>query len=244
MSNGAVPTVKICGLQSVEVLKSILHLPIAHIGFVFAKSKRQVTPEQAGSMIRALQAGRKEGSTSPLSVGVFVNPTEDELERTFADAPLDVVQLHGEESPDFCRWVKQRFQVQVFKAVSLQRPSGLSAEDPISPSCEQVAEQLNGYLGAVDAVLLDTYDPLYGGGSGKTFTWSIIPVYLEWAREAGIKLLVAGGLEPDNVGSLIAQYAPDGVDVSSGVETEGRKDIAKITSFVERVTQSGASAGS
>jgi phosphoribosylanthranilate isomerase len=244
MSISAAPTVKICGLQSVEVLKSIVHLPIDHIGFVFAKSKRQVTSDQAAAMIALLEAMRQQGEAVPLTVGVFVNPTEDELERVLAAAPLDVVQLHGDETPGFCRLVKERFRVQVFKVVSLPRPKDTNLETASFPTAEEVELQLEPYRGAVDAILLDTHDPVYGGGSGKTFTWSVIPVYLQWARMAGIKLLVAGGLEPDNVGSLIANYAPDGVDVSSGVETDGRKDISKITSFVERVTQRGASASS
>jgi phosphoribosylanthranilate isomerase len=104
------------------------------------------------------------------------------------------------------------------------------------PSDADVERQLGGYRGAVDAILLDTHDPVYGGGSGTTFAWECIPPYLRWAREAGIRLLVAGGLSADNVGELVAAYGPDGVDVSSGVETDGVKDIAKIRDFVERVT--------
>jgi phosphoribosylanthranilate isomerase len=226
-----VPTVKICGLQSVEVLKSIVHLPIAHIGFVFAPSKRQLTPEKAGELIAFLNSEAVKGASIPMTVGVFVNPSEEELERTLAAAPLDVVQLHGSEAPVFCQWVREHFQVKVFKSVSISK-----SEDTI-PTAEAVADQLDPYLGTVDAILLDTYDPMYGGGSGKTFAWDCIPVYQEWARLAGIKLLVAGGLHPDNVDQLVHVYSPDGVDVSSGVETDGVKDIAKITSFVERVIQ-------
>lgn len=85
--------------------------------------------------------------------------------------------------------------------------------------------------------MLDTHDPLYGGGSGKTFAWERIPAYAEWAKSREIALFVAGGLQPDNVQQLIQTYTPFGVDVSSGVETEGVKDIAKITAFVERVKQ-------
>jgi phosphoribosylanthranilate isomerase len=229
-------TAKICGIQSVDMLASIAHLPIKHIGFVFAKSKRQVTPIQAGEMIRYLEREASTGASVPLTVGVFVNPTEEELESILQLAPLNVVQLHGQETPMFCRLVKERFNVQVFKAVSLQK-SAASA-----PAYDEVAEQLNPFQGVIDAILLDTFDPVYGGGSGKTFAWDCIPVYQEWASKAGIKLLVAGGLEPDNVAQLIADYKPDGVDVSSGVETDGVKDVAKITAFVERVNHHGASA--
>ncbi|MNI00344.1 N-(5'-phosphoribosyl)anthranilate isomerase [compost metagenome] len=234
MIENSLTSVKICGLQSVEMLASIAHLPIDHIGFVFAKSKRRVTPEQASTLIQYLQNNKSKGAI-PLSVGVFVNPSEAELSELLAVAPLDVVQLHGQESPEFCGWVKKQFGVQVFKVVSVQK-----TEDSI-PTTEAVASQLNPYLGYIDGLLLDTHDPVYGGGSGITFAWDCIPVYQEWTRAAQIKLLVAGGLTPENVSHLVETYAPDGVDVSSGVEIDGTKDINKITSFVERVNRSGTS---
>ncbi|MGG1551792.1 phosphoribosylanthranilate isomerase [Paenibacillus ferrarius] len=225
------PTVKICGLQSVEVLKSIVHLPIAHIGFVFAPSKRRVTPEKAAELIEVLHEQGVNGQERPLAVGVFVNPGEEELQGILSVAPLDVVQLHGQETPAFCQWVRDTFGAKVFKSVSI------SKTEATPPTPEAVAAQLDPFIGSVDAVLLDTFDPVYGGGSGTTFAWDCIPVYQAWAREAGVALLVAGGLKPDNVDQLIETYHPDGVDVSSGVETDGVKDIAKITAFVERVTR-------
>ncbi|MFC5448098.1 phosphoribosylanthranilate isomerase [Paenibacillus aestuarii] len=223
------PIVKICGLQNVAMLKSIQHLPITHIGIVFAPSKRQLTPERAGELIAYLRSEADQGNTVPLTVGVFVNPSESELAAAMAAAPLDVVQLHGQESPAFCQQVREQYGVQVFKSVSISK-----TEDSV-PTLEAVSAQLDRYRSSVDAILLDTFDPIYGGGSGKTFAWDCIPVYREWADAAGVKILVAGGLKPDNVHELIEAYRPDGVDVSSGVETDGVKDIAKITSFVERV---------
>jgi phosphoribosylanthranilate isomerase len=230
MPAGTIPTVKICGLQSVEVLKSIIHLPIDHIGFVFAPSKRQVKPDKASELISYLKTEAANGISIPLTVGVLVNPSKEQLTEIMAVAPLDVVQLHSQETPEFCGWVREHFQVQVFKSVSISK-----SENKV-PSQAEVAAQLDPYVGSVDAVLLDTFDPVYGGGSGKTFAWDCIPVYQEWARSAAVKLLVAGGLQPDNVDQLVEAYRPDGVDVSSGVETDGVKDIAKITAFVERVT--------
>lgn len=89
----------------------------------------------------------------------------------------------------------------------------------------------------VDALLLDTYDP-QGGGSGRTFDWARIPHFQQAAAAYGLPLFIAGGLEPRNVSELLTGYAPDGVDVSSGVESGGIKDIVKMTAFVERVKQS------
>ncbi len=98
-----------------------------------------------------------------------------------------------------------------------------------------MSSQLDPFRHSIDAVLLDTHDPLTGGGSGKAFAWNRIPSYLNWSRKNGLQLFVAGGLHDGNVDVLVRDYLPDGVDVSSGVETEGKKDIEKIRRFVERV---------
>ncbi|TDF99354.1 phosphoribosylanthranilate isomerase [Paenibacillus piri] len=234
-------TVKICGLQRPDTVRDILHLPIDYIGFLFAKSKRQVTPQQAGAMLDVLAERSRSGGRVPLTVGVFVNPQPAELAAVMAEAPLDVIQLHGQESPDFCRQVQEAYpRAKVWKVVSVTQTqvmktdndeAALSAESPEQPAEAAVRALLEPYKGVVEAILLDTH----GGGSGKTFDWESIPPYRTWCREAGIRLLVAGGLQSDNVGELIEAYAPDGVDVSSGVETDGVKDVNKIISFVERV---------
>lgn len=218
------PAVKICGLQTVEAVRSILSLPIEYIGFVFAPSKRRVTGRQAAEMTGELVREREQGRPAPASVGVFINPEPEELEEILKIVPLDVIQLHGRESPEYCHQVKERFGTGLFKAVSISMSQTASPADLVLP-----------FAGSVDAILLDTYDPVHGGGSGKTFNWKVIPDYLVLTRAAGMKLIVAGGLTPDNVSGLISAYQPDGVDVSSGVETEGQKDIAKIKQFVERV---------
>lgn len=215
---------KICGLQSVEVLKSMINLPVDYIGFVFAKSRRRVTPQQAAQLVQVLREW--EHDKIPAAVGVLVNPELSELAELLQETALDVVQLHGQESPQFCREVKERFPVSVFKAVSIGSDR---------PEAERLSA-LDSYAGCINGLLIDTYDPVYGGGSGKTFAWDLIPAYQQWAERQGIPLFVAGGLDPDNVAHLIGQYAPYGVDVSSGVESDpGVKDINKVNAFVERV---------
>ncbi len=229
------PTVKICGIRTPETLLAMKGLPVDHIGFVFAKSKRQVSPEEAGRLIRLLreEGFREQGGF--LAAGVFVNPTLEKLEGVLAEAPLDIVQLHGQETPLFCREVKERFGVGIFKAASLPE----SVEDGVNGLPEVTAarltETLEPYVPYTDAFLLDTFDPVMGGGSGRTFPWQAIPPVRDWARKAGRRLIIAGGLHGDNVEQLLADYGPDGVDVSSGVETEGVKDPDKIRIFVERV---------
>ncbi|GIP52121.1 hypothetical protein J42TS3_11560 [Paenibacillus vini] len=216
------PSVKICGLQSVEVLKSMINLPIDYIGFVFARSKRQVSGNQAAELAAVL--GTWQSGKIPESVGVFVNPSMEELEAILSLTPLDIVQLHGTESPEFCREVREQLGVKAFKVLSVKPDGTLHGGQPVED-----------YEGVIDGLLLDTYDPHYGGGSGVAFAWEQAEPYRLWAKERGIPFLAAGGLHPGNVGELLDVMSPDGVDVSSGVETDGIKDLTKITAFVERV---------
>lgn len=216
--------VKICGLQSVEVLKSMINLPVDYIGFVFARSKRQVSAAQAAELIPVLKQWKADNGKIPQSVGVFVNPTITELSEVLEVAPLDIIQLHGVESPDFCRQIKESLNVKVFKACSVKDDGTLHGELSI-----------DSYSGIIDGLLLDTYDPAYGGGSGVAFAWELAADYKEWAHRNGVFFLAAGGLHPDNVSDLIHAMNPDGVDVSSGVESNGVKDPIKMTAFVERV---------
>lgn len=232
------PTVKICGIRTPETLLAMKGLPVDHIGFVFAKSKRQVSPEEAGHLIRLL---RKEGFREQggfLAAGVFVNPTLEELEGVLAEAPLDIVQLHGQETPLFCQEVKERFGVGIFKAASLPELGEGGVGSLPEVTAARLTETLEPYVPYTDAFLLDTFDPVTGGGSGRTFSWQAIPPVRDWARKVGRRLIIAGGLHGDNVEQLLADYGPDGVDVSSGVETEGVKDPDKIRIFVERVKRS------
>lgn len=219
------PLAKICGIKEERTLAGMDGLPVDYIGFVFAPSKRQVTPERAASLLAAAKRTAMAGGRPPRAVGVFVDATLEELAAVLAVVPLDVVQLHGRETPAFCREVGERFGVEVWRAMSAQ-PSSVEAE-----AGTVGAERLAAYEGAASAVLIDTA----GGGTGRTFDWSVIPAYQAAARAHGLKLFVAGGLHPGNVEQLISQYAPDGVDISSGVETEGAKDNAKIADFAERV---------
>lgn len=224
-------SVKICGIQTADTLRGIRSLPIDHIGFVFATSRRRVTPEKAGELIRLMDSEGLRRNGYFRTAGVFVNPTLDELAAVLEAAPLDIIQLHGQETPEFCAEVRSAFGRELFKAVPV--PEGEAAEG--AEEAERLISRLEPYVPAVDVFLLDTYDPVAGGGSGRTFSWQVIPAVRAWASSAGRRLIIAGGLRADNVELLLKEYAPDGVDVSSGVETDGVKDIRKIESFVGRV---------
>lgn len=238
------PAIKICGIRTPEALLAAAELGVDYIGLVFAPSRRQVDGAAAAALIGELdawsnsalietnEANKANEAKRPKVAGVFVNPTLDELKATLSAAPLDVIQLHGQESPGFCREVRERFNTEVFKSISI------GGEDTGESHAERAERMSEAYRGTVDALLLDTHDPLYGGGSGRTFNWEIIPLYRQAAAACGLQLFVAGGLTESNAGELVRHYAPDGIDVSSGVETDGHKDIRKMTLFVERAVLS------
>ena len=177
------------------------------LGFVFyPKSPRYITPDRAARIIREIPP-------FVAAVGVFVDPTPEELERVIERCPLDYVQLHGVETPEFCRKVRHQLGKKVIKAFRIKDESSL--------------EMLTRY--DVDAYLLDTYRADMPGGTGLTFRWEV--AYNFDVNRA--RLILAGGLNPDNVSNAIRIVRPWAVDVSSGVEIEpGRKDHDKIKNFI------------
>jgi phosphoribosylanthranilate isomerase len=205
--------VKICGVKRQETLELLAELKVDYVGFLFAESRRRISAEEAGKLLRSAQY-------PPAAVGVFVNPTFSELEEVLSYAPLSVIQLHGTESPAFCREVADRFRLPVWKAIAV------SAE-------ERLTEVLKSYQGAVDAFLFDTHDPKQAGGTGKRFSWEVIPRLREQAKET--ICIIAGGINESNVGELLVDYQPQMIDISSGVETDGEKDREKIRRFMQRV---------
>ncbi|TDL34851.1 phosphoribosylanthranilate isomerase [Jeotgalibacillus sp. S-D1] len=192
--------VKICGLQEPEHVLAAVDAGADYIGFVFAPSKRRVSPRQAAALASLIPPRVKR-------VGVFVNPTQDELDEAILVAGLDIIQLHGEESNEFCaKQVKP-----VIKAFSI-----ISKNDVMN-------------LGNYDVLyhLVDAPGTGYRGGSGHSFDWSLIP-----QGNKPSHLFLAGGLSSENIKKAINEVKPYGVDVSSGVETNGVKDIQKIKTFI------------
>ena len=145
------------------------------------------------------------------TVGVFVNETRDKVEHTASLAGLDIIQLHGAEPPEFCSLSKK-----VVKAIRVKELSDL--------------DLLNKYKG-VSAFLLDTYSPHEIGGTGQVFNWEIAVEARKFSR-----IILAGGLNPDNIEEAIQIVQPYGVDVSSGVEgkQKGKKDHKKLRLFIEK----------
>lgn len=207
--------VKICGLRTPSDMEALQGVDLDAAGFVLVPGRRRtVQADQLKVLLRMLPPGA-------MAVGVMMNPSRDEVMDWFFRADLDAVQLHGEESPDLCRWIKETFSVQVIKA--------------FTPDEAMERGIVGAYAPWVDSVLLDSAAGGQKGGTGVRFSWERIFDLREKWNAAGRPLWVAGGLSPENVGELLIRYAPQGVDVSSGVETDGCKDREKIGSFVERV---------
>jgi len=201
--------VKICGLKARADLEAARAAGADFVGFVFAPSRRQVTPAQARAIIGGLGPGGRPGL-----VGVFVNPDPAELEEVIEFCRLDRVQLSGTEPPELCR----RLRVPVWKTVHLAGPEALAAVDR--------------YAGLVEFLHLDAYVPGRYGGTGTLPDWGLAA---QVAR--AYPVILAGGLTPENVAAAVGRVRPAGVDVSSGVETAGVKDPAKMRAFVRRAKE-------
>lgn len=177
------------------------------IGLVLGPGRRQVTPAQAREIVEALP---------PLvaSVGVFVNPPVSEVGELAQMLRLSAVQLHGDEPPEACLLLR-RSGLHVIKAIHV---------------AERLDRDLLVRYRAASAVLLDTKIDGLAGGSGRTFPW-----HLAEGFSSQFRIIVAGGLDPSNVRRALDVLRPYGVDVTSGVETDGRKDLQKVRAFVEQV---------
>ena len=219
------PKVKMCGISKVETIPAVVEAKPNYMGLVFAPSKRQVTVDQAKTLVEELHKGcaKKYGSdTEPdkndtiKTVGVFVNETVDNLVTIANEANLDAVQLHGDEDEAFIQSLKERTNVEVWKAVQIR--SAADVEEWIDSSA--------------DMILFDAYHKDERGGTGEVFDWSSLD---EFERP----FMLAGGIDSTNVARAIRTVRPYGIDTSSGIETNGVKDDEKITAFTKIVKSIG-----
>ncbi len=196
--------IKVCGLKRVEDIDMVNEVKPEFVGFVFAKSTREVRPELAKELIEKLDKDIK-------AVGVFVNEDPAKVNHIASYCGLDVVQLHGEEDPLYCK----RIEYPMWKAIAVKDESSI--------------HKLKNYP-LVEGFLLDTYSKEVKGGTGKAFNWDIVK-----DLHKDYKIILAGGLKPENIAEAIQTVHPYCVDVSSGVEKDGVKDQELITKFVENV---------
>ena len=192
--------IKVCGIRRKEDIDIINKYKPDYIGFVFAKSKRQLTPQAAAKLSSMLDGDIK-------TVGVFVNASYEEVYDAVNTASLDVIQLHGDENEEYILGLNVKCEI--WKAVRVK--DGADIPD----------------IAGVDKILLDKYTKNEYGGSGQTFDWSSVGNIL-----TDKPLILAGGLDKDNVRRGINIFNPICVDVSSSVETDGFKDAEKIKEFI------------
>lgn len=220
--------VKMCGISKVETIPAVVEAKPDYMGLVFAPSKRQVTVDQAKTLVEELHkqyasrynsgAGQSNDDVEQSNndeiktVGVFVNETLENLVTIAKEINLDAVQLHGDEDEAFIQSLKERTNVEVWKAVQIR--SAADAEAWIDSSA--------------DMLLFDAYHKDDRGGTGEVFDWSCLD---EFERP----FMLAGGIDSTNVARAIRTVRPYGIDISSGIETEGVKDNEKIKAFTNIV---------
>ncbi len=198
---------KVCGITNLADASMAVKLGARALGFIFAPSPRQMTPQKARKIIRALPP-------FVMTVGVFVNEAPAKIKDIMHHCGLDRVQLHGDESPDFCG----ELMPYTIKALRIKDASSLQAT--------------GAYRGKVRALLLDTYSQEKVGGTGRTFDWELAIRI----KKIGIPIILSGGLGPSNIDLAIHTVRPYAVDVSSGVERyPGKKDHALMKAMMAKV---------
>jgi phosphoribosylanthranilate isomerase len=208
------PKIKFCGITTLGDARLAAEAGAWAIGLIFWDgSPRRCDPAVATEIASALKRRIE-------IVGVFVNPTLDELARAADAVGLTSIQLHGEEGPSFCAEVSRRTGCKVIKATRVRSRADIQALVPFH----------------TDYHLLDSHVSGKRGGSGETFEWE-----LARAHRGTVPVILSGGLTPDNVAEAIATVQPFAVDVASGVEmAPGRKDPAKLRAFAEAVRTADA----
>jgi len=200
--------IKICGITNKEDALAAAQMGADALGFIFAPSPRQILAERAREIIETLPPMVQ-------TVGIFVDEDPEKVAHMAMYCHLDLLQFHGSESPRYCSGFDRR----VIKAIRLRSRQDLQG--------------LSEYSTVVDALLLDTYVPNQYGGTGVTFDWNLAL----GAKQHG-RIILAGGLNPENVADAVIRVRPYAVDASSGLEqSPGIKDHRKIAKFIERVHQ-------
>ncbi|NWF59394.1 MAG: phosphoribosylanthranilate isomerase [Fischerella sp.] len=204
--------VKICGITQPQQGKAIADFGATALGFIcVSTSPRYVTANQIRAVVEQLE-------NQIDSIGVFANTSITGISQTVADAGLTGVQLHGDESPEFCRQLREHLpKVEIIKALRIRAAADL--------------DKATVYSLSVDTLLLDAYHPQQLGGTGKTLDWKMLQQF-----QPSCPWFLAGGLTPDNILEALSQVSPSGIDLSSGVESApGDKDLNKVAKLFEKL---------
>ena len=201
---------KICGIKTPDALKAAVDNGVRFVGFVFyAPSPRNVTIDIARELAYAIPTGVR-------CVGLFVDPTDEEIERVTGAVQLDMIQLHGGETPERVREIKQKYMMPIIKAIPVR----------VADDIEQAYD-----FEAADWILFDAKVEGEHGGTGQSFDWTLLK-----DKSFDTPWMLSGGLTSENVSEALSVLSPDAVDVSSGVEsTRGEKDLTKIKTFLDAV---------
>ena len=204
--------IKICGITNLDDALAAADLGVDFLGFVFSeKSPRQIKIKNAIAIIKSLPS-------SVSTVGLFVDQEELAVKMIFDKCRLDYFQFHGGESPDYCKRIKEKGKV--IKAFRIKE--------------EQSVEALADY--DVEMYLLDAYNEDKFGGTGEVFNWDLAVKAKKYSRP----IIIAGGLNPENVTRVLQKVRPYAVDVSSGVEkSPGKKDVQLMKKFIQQVRSAG-----
>ena len=212
--------VKICGLSKLDDALAAAEAGADYLGILFEpRSRRYLAEDDARDLVRAFR-DRWHGDGAPQWVGVFANQPLEEVNRLLAHCDMDVAQLSGQESTNYCAQVSRP----VVKVVHVR--SDAQQEDVL----QDIQDTVTAYRDVGFMVQLDTFKEGVLGGTGQAFNWD---VGRELARSH--PFVLAGGLSPENVTEAMQRVRPWGLDVSSGVETDGQKDSTKIVRFIEQV---------
>ena len=209
MRERAMTRVKVCGITCLEDAQLAVQCGADAIGFIFAPSPRRIRPEKAREIIKAISPFVK-------SVGVFVDESPDRVREILECCGLDLIQFHGEESPEACG----EFMPRAVKAFRVRDGSVLSL--------------MRQYQGRIRAMLLDAFSPERAGGTGQTFDWAIAVT----AKGLHIPLMLSGGLNPSNIRDAVKKVRPFAVDVNSGIEKRpGKKDPVLMEKLMKRIRE-------
>ncbi|MBB6449043.1 phosphoribosylanthranilate isomerase [Geomicrobium halophilum] len=208
--------IKFCGLQSDQDVRNAVKTGADTLGFVFARSKRKVAPEAVQHWLASVSLNEHQKTAA-----VMVDPSHEDIHNLLESVSLDILQFHGNESPQFLLEVKKATGKQIIKALRHRKGT---------------LDQLSAFSPFVDGFIVDAGSEEQKGGTGRRFNWGTVPVYIHFARQLNRPLWIAGGISPENVDELLA-YNPDGIDVSSGIENEGCKDQTKMEAIVKQVSK-------
>lgn len=206
-----IPDIKICGINDKESILAASEFGAHYIGFMFYPSSKRYIPIDTAKTLLGSVPDHME------VVGVFVNPSDEELETILSEIPLDLIQLHGHETPERVQEIEERFSTPLIKAIHIENKADVLKVMDYDEIC--------------DFLLFDTKTENEYGGSGQSFDWTLLE-----GLELGTPWILSGGLNENNIVNALDYLTPSVVDVSSGVESgPGKKDREKIQSFLSKV---------